>query len=169
MKRVIDSNIASLLTTKEMCSRSLGDRLILLHGLVTNEPSVSFSIAREQTRNVLSSITLKAAYKNRYDYICLDSPHTNDIPRLRIDDLFPDRTTRPFLLKCDVEGAEHLVIDGARSLLTRDKPALLLSVHPVKLRQAYDHSADRLRNTIIELGYSIELLAVDHEEHWLCV
>jgi hypothetical protein len=36
------------------------------------------------------------------------------------------------------------------------------------LREAYDHSADHLRDTIIQLGYNIELLAVDHEEHWLC-
>jgi len=164
----IDSNIASLLTTKEMCSRSSGDRLILLHGLVSNEPSVSFTVARERTRNVLSSITLKEAYKFRYDYICLNSPHINDIPRLRVDDLFPDRATRPMLLKCDVEGAEHLVIDGSRAFLARDKPALLLSVHPLPLRETYDHSADHLRDTIIQLGYNIELLAVDHEEHWLC-
>jgi FkbM family methyltransferase len=165
----IDSNIASLLTTQEMCSKSSGDRLILLHGLVSNEPSVSFTVARERTQSVLSSITLKEAYKHRYDYICLDSPYTDDIPRLRLDDLFSDWATRPILLKCDVEGAEHLVIAGARAFLARDKPALLLSVHPVQLRETYQHSADELRDTIIELGYDIELLAVDHEEHWLCV
>jgi FkbM family methyltransferase len=119
----IDSNIASLLATKEMCSRSSGDRLILLHGLVSNEPSVSFTVARERTRNLLSSITLKKVHKFRYDYICLNSPNTDNIPRLRVDDLFPDRATRPILLKCDVEGAEHLVIDGARAFLMRDKPA----------------------------------------------
>jgi hypothetical protein len=72
------------------------------------------------------------------------------------------------LLKCDVEGAEHLVIDGARAFLTRDKPALLLSVHPLQLREMYGYSADKLRDTIIQLGYNIELLAIDHEEHWLC-
>jgi FkbM family methyltransferase len=164
----IDSNVASLLVTQEMCSRSSGDRLILLHGLVSNEPSVSFTVAQEQARKVLSSVTLKEAYKYRYDYICLDSRNTNDIPRLRLDDLFPHRVTRRTLLKCDVEGAEHLVIDGAREFLARDKPALLLSVHPIQLQEKYNHSAGRLRDTIVQFGYKIEMLAVDHEEHWLC-
>jgi|SRR5215831_14205841 len=71
---VIAIDSASLLATKEMCSRSSGDWLILLHGLVSNEPSVSFTVARERTRNLLSSITLKEAYKFRYDYICLIAP-----------------------------------------------------------------------------------------------
>jgi FkbM family methyltransferase len=165
----IDSNVASLRITQEMCSHAVGERLILLYGLVSNEPGGTFAVAQSQTISALATVTRRQAYKDRYKYICMNSCDTAYIPRLRLDDLFPHHQSRPTLIKCDVEGAEHLVIDGAMELLARDKPALLLSVHPSMLQETYNHSADRLRDTISRLGYEIELLAVDHEEHWLCM
>jgi len=72
------------------------------------------------------------------------------------------------LIKCDVEGAELLVLRGAHKLLARSAPDILLSVHPRALETEYGGSIIDLRNFLHAAGYEVRLLAVDHEEHWWC-
>ena len=75
--------------------------------------------------------------------------------------------SRPILLKCDVEGAEVLVLLGAEQFLQRTMPSLLISVHPLALPE-YGHSVADVRNFLEKLNYSVSVIAVDHEEHWWC-
>jgi hypothetical protein len=92
------------------------------------------------------------------------------IPPNTIDDLFlADATSadRPILLKCDIEGAELLMLRGARRFLERCSPQLLLSVHPSALPQ-YKHTSEDVGQFLAEVGYEVDLLAIDHEEHWWC-
>ncbi len=60
------------------------------------------------------------------------------------------------------------MLEGARRLLQRNAPPLLLSVHPPAL-PFYGGTVDAVRNFLVELGYEIDILAVDHEEHWWCM
>jgi FkbM family methyltransferase len=89
------------------------------------------------------------------------------VPRWRLDDLLAAPTGRPMLIKCDVEGAELLVLAGGEALLRRAHPHLLLSVHPPAL-PGYGHSKAEVEAFLRRLGYDIRCLAVDHEEHWWC-
>lgn len=57
------------------------------------------------------------------------------------------------LIRCDVEGAEGLVLAGARGILERDRPPLLLEVHPHALRDQFGTSATVLREHLEVLGY----------------
>lgn len=74
---------------------------------------------------------------------------------------------RPLLIKCDVEGAELLVLKGATRLIGARAPGRLLSVHPTALPQ-YEHDIDGVRRFLRDVGYETTLLSVDHEEHWWC-
>src|SRR5262245_42519722 len=109
------------------------------------------------------------AADRRTRYICLGDPEAGAIPRRRLDDLFSDRTSdkRATLIKCDVEGAEFLVLSGGEALLRRVHPVLLISVHPSVLF-SYGHSKDMLGAYLQGFGYEIRCLAIDHEEHWWC-
>lgn len=50
----------------------------------------------------------------------------------RLDDLAIEKGwTKVAVMKIDVEGAEHLVLQGAQRLLERDHPLLLIEVHSV--------------------------------------
>ena len=102
-------------------------------------------------------------------FTCLRDKNTADISSYTLDELLGDSApaAAAFLLKCDVEGAEFLVLQGAKHFLSNASPDLLLSVHPPTLPE-YGHTKDDVRNFLLGLGYQIEFVAVDHEEHWLC-
>ena len=60
----------------------------------------------------------------------------------------------PDLIKMDVEGAEHLVITGGKSLLRRQRPTIFLSLHTETARLA-------CAELCLELGYAIAPLVSD--------
>ena len=57
------------------------------------------------------------------------------------------------LIRCDVEGAELLVLHGAREILERDRPVLLLEVHPHALRDQFSSSAQAVKAELERYGY----------------
>lgn len=61
---------------------------------------------------------------------------------------------RVALIKLDVEGAEHLVLHGAKELLSRDRPYLLIEVHSVRCML-------EVQNLLHPLGYRTTLLHED--------
>lgn len=56
-------------------------------------------------------------------------------------------------IRCDVEGAEIRVLRGAKRVLDRDLPVLLLEVHPHSLRDHFDSSAEEVRACLAARGY----------------
>jgi FkbM family methyltransferase len=159
-----DSDLASLAAALRMCSHASGQRLEVVNCLLTDSAgTVVLSDAVSDTRDALKDFDGTST-----QYICLTDAGIDSIPLYRIDDLLPDGVgCRKVLLKCDVEGAELLVLRGAEGLLRRDKPTLLVSVHPPAL-PSYGHSPADVRSFLTALGYSIRVLAIDHEEHWWC-
>jgi len=61
---------------------------------------------------------------------------------------------RVAFMKIDVEGAEHLVLEGATEVLRRDRPLLCMEIHSVACMA-------RVAAILQQLGYSIELLKED--------
>ena len=49
----------------------------------------------------------------------------------RLDDLIPSARRPVRLVKLDVEGAEGWVLEGMRDILARDRPLLLVEIHPL--------------------------------------
>lgn len=72
-----------------------------------------------------------------------------------LDDLVTEQHWKDVaVMKIDVEGAEHLVLQGARRILERDRPLLLIEVHSVVCMM-------EVLRVIVPLGYRTELLHED--------
>lgn len=87
-------------------------------------------------------------------------------PVATVDQLVdPERP--PWIVTIDVEGGEHAVLTGARQVLERDRPHVLVSIHePGALNDWYGlERADVLR-LLEAAGYRSQFLAHDHEQHW---
>lgn len=79
------------------------------------------------------------------------------VPTMRLDDL-DIAGVRIKLIKIDVEGAEQLVVEGATSILARDKPRLIVEITEEYLK-SYNHSASGLRRILAGMGYSMYRIA----------
>lgn len=163
-----DSDLASLRATQRVCRFHDGGRLKAVHGFVSNENksglSLDAAVPRTAAAIAASGVTGDpgtTAYKCIVDGV-------EGIPTHSLDGLFPEGLHgAPAFVKCDVEGAELLVLEGARRILERDRPHLLVSVHPEALPQ-YGRTAADVRAFLEARGYRIRVIAVDYEEHWWC-
>lgn len=79
----------------------------------------------------------------------------------RADTLLAGGEPPPAVMKIDVEGAELLVLDGARELLRRHRPLLLLEVHHIRLMF-------HLRPLLEDCGYRLALVDEEHAEPGRC-
>jgi FkbM family methyltransferase len=164
-----DPDWASLKASQRMCQYAKGNRLQLVRGFVGNEhiSGKSLETVVSETANNLNS-NLITGNPGTTAYICIDSNDDPTIPVYSLDELLGQiPNQRPILLKCDVEGAELLVLQGVNKLLENNSLAILLSVHPPMLG-SYGHSVEGVRHYLQGAGYKIELIAKDHEEHWWC-
>ena len=162
-----DSDLASLAAVRRLCRYAEGNRLGLVHGFIahTSDDAASLALAMAATEEALAPVMAGSPTR----YICLGDTRHGTIPCRRLDDLISDEIVngRRLLIKCDVEGAELLVLTGAEMALRRYRPTLLVSVHPEAL-PAYGDSKQKLQNFLRALGYDHVCLAIDHEEHWWC-
>jgi FkbM family methyltransferase len=162
-----DSDLASLRAARRMTKYASGDRLQLVLGFIAADPTECDLLAGAiATTSKLIEGTAPGAEAVRF--VCIGDPAAMDLPRRRLDDLFPSGFDgRACLIKCDVEGAEQIVLSGATGLLSYHRPDLLLSVHPAELVD-YGHSIESLRGFLAQFDYTASTIAVDHEEHWWC-
>jgi FkbM family methyltransferase len=171
----IDSDLQSLKAAQRLCSYAprVAERLSLVWGFVASEPTqeAGFLAASQSTLRALNQPGITGDL-GAARYICLDSPQDRGlpIPRHTLDGLFPSNAhmKSSMLIKCDVEGAELLVFRGAKRLLAERRPSLLISVHPWAL-PANGGTKEDLRSLLSDQGYAVEVIAVDHEEHWWCL
>ena len=80
-----------------------------------------------------------------------------EVPVQTLDDLCTELNFRPDLVKIDVEGYEHSVLEGARDLLLRHRPTVFLEVHPGRLLELGRSSA-ALARLLEETGYHTRTL-----------
>jgi glycosyl transferase, family 25 len=81
-----------------------------------------------------------------------DRAQTVRVPVINLDSADVPPPVR--LIKIDAEGAERDVLVGAQGLLTRERPALMIDVHPWLLRET-DTSIEALWDELVALGYSV--------------
>ena len=165
-----DSDLSSLKAVERICKHYAASRLTLVHGFIsdTHKSGRTLSEASGDTRARIAQSKVTGD-PGTTAYVCLDQDHSPDIPTHCLDRLLDagSLSGRDVILKCDVEGAELLVLQGARKLLESVHPALLLSVHPPALPH-YGHSVTQVRAYLESFGYQVAILSVDHEEHWWC-
>lgn len=100
-------------------------------------------------------------------YAYIHNPADNEkIPTITLDSFIESTKVIPTALTIDVEGAEMAVMKGALNLLREHKPKVWMSIHPDLMLKNYGVSKEGLMMWMKKLGYTGELLAVDHEEHY---
>jgi len=72
------------------------------------------------------------------------------VPTTTLDAYVAERKITPRLVKIDVEGAEFLVLEGARNCLTACQPLLVIEIHQDE-RGEFDHT--RLKKYLDQYGY----------------
>lgn len=171
----IDADLPSLAITRNVCTHapSVGDRLELYRTLIGSDSTGD---------ETAPSLKVKTTAQLNHPHLKIDPQTTNYVnldtkidesllPRISLDRFLGDRLAeckRPCLIKCDVEGAEQIVLEGAGQILSRYKPVVLVSVHPPYLPK-FGGSVEAIRKLLEAHGYQINIIAIDHEEHWLCV
>ena len=79
------------------------------------------------------------------------------VPSVTLDQFCRSRGVTLDVLKIDVEGAELLVLQGARELLLRDRPLILCEIHPLQMEQC-GGSLQEFEEYIRSVGYRLEAL-----------
>jgi len=168
----IDSDLNSLKVAQRMCSYAGSGRLTLIQGMIADVSGsvLDYRAAAAATGKALASAGVSGEIAaTNYRNFDTSRPLLQDVPTYTLDGLLRVDSLRgkPLLIKVDVEGAEWFVLNGAKTILKTDSPVILLSVHPSFL-QNYGKSKRDVTSLLSGLGYSVEVLGVDHEEHWLC-
>lgn len=93
------------------------------------------------------------------------SERAHDTPQVMLDEI-AQWVGPPDVITIDVEGAELVVLRGARGVLTDHRPVVFVSVHP-DFMGAYDTTVNGLHAYMRKRGYLARHIATDHEEHWV--
>ena len=88
------------------------------------------------------------------------------VPVTTLDEEIAAIGLAPSLVKIDVEGAEWEVLKGAEFTLRRDRPRLLISLHPAAL-VASGATPDAVLEWLHARDYRFQIVARDHETHVL--
>jgi FkbM family methyltransferase len=90
-----------------------------------------------------------------------------NIPEITLDDFVRLTDIVPDALTIDVEGAEYLVLTGAKEILRKYHPIVWLSIHDRKDVVKYGGSPEKIHEFMHELGYTSSFMEEDHEAHWV--
>lgn len=169
----MDSDLMSLAITREMGRATGADRHHFIRGFCsntemarTNPLRADLDGAARATNEVLNKANLRPKI-GANKYTCIDLRINQDIPFWDVDGLFLPmaKTGRPMLIKCDIEGAEKLMLEGAQCLMDEPNVQLLLSIHPTRLL-GFGTTKENLWKMLEEKSFDVKLVDTDCEEHW---
>ncbi len=165
-----DADLTSLGLIERLCKHTRNPgRVRPILGLLSADPTDRADIETAASRTAEELRRAPRPVYRKIRYVCLDGANEKVLPVYSLDYLLAHvPSSRPTLLKIDVEGAELLVLRGAERLVAEWRPTMLVSVHPEQIRQ-FKLTADDVRQWLTARGYDITILAIDHEEHWWCV
>lgn len=94
----------------------------------------------------------------------------NSIPQTTIDDFVARTKIVPTALSIDVEGAELLVLRGAKQTLLDRHPMIWLSLHDLSGAIEYDYhtTKEEIFSFLAACGYKMTWLENYGDSHWLC-
>ena len=95
---------------------------------------------------------------------------SNAIPQTTIDDFVARTEIVPKGISIDVEGAEFLVLKGAKQTLVKHKPWIWLSLHDINGAITYDFnsSKEEVMAYLQDCNYKATWLEDYGDSHWFC-
>jgi FkbM family methyltransferase len=172
----IDSEAKNLGVLTRLCSLAPNprSRLRVVRALIGSDqpPAKSMADLVAATKTYLdTNPTVTGDPHWTLDHVITLNDIDVDVPRSSLDRLLLDELkaneARACLIKCDVEGGEFIVLNGLKQILREVRPTLMLSVHPPFLPK-FGTSSAAIASFLDEAGYNHDVIAIDHEEHWLC-
>ena len=127
------------------------DSRVTLHRLALGAQDGMTRLLGSETSSNLGGFRLARDEGDVFDGMTSEAVGMATLDSLSID-------ARVSLIKLDVEGAEPLVLNGARALLARDRPVILSEVFGSGLRQVSDMDVAGYADLITDLGYRIHTL-----------
>ena len=80
-----------------------------------------------------------------------------DVPSVTLDSFCRSHEIKPAVIKMDVEGAELLVLRGAREVLLKHRPSILCEIHPPQIKKV-GGSLEELHTYLDTVGYRLTQL-----------
>ena len=93
-----------------------------------------------------------------------------NIPQTNLDDYVTRTGIVPTGLSIDVEGAELLVLRGAKQVLLAHHPMIWLSLHDINGALTYDYhtTKEEVFQFLTDCGYTMTWLENYGDSHWFC-
>lgn len=127
-----------------------------IQALISNKTNeIKFEIVRNDFVIKSDEITQTMDYVNIFHF-------DGRTPEVRIDDL----DIKFDSVNIDCEGAEFLIVDGARKTFRENNMKIWISIHPDLSLKHYGIDTVEVIKLMVELGYKNQFLGRDHEEHW---
>lgn len=112
---------------------------------------------------------------NRTDIVS-DKTTKEEVRAISVDSFVSDKELGNIdFIRCDTEGSEMLILNGARKTLEKTKPNLLIEIHSNALKEVFDSSAKEVTDLLFGLGYHMfredqgkisKVAEVDESENW---
>jgi FkbM family methyltransferase len=138
-----------------------GGRVIAIEPEARNLESLRGRVQRAGLADTVECVQAVAAAQPGELRLAVNPSHPGDhqiasegerVRAVTLDELIDGEKRRVSLIKIDVQGAESMVLAGARAVLERDRPALFVEVDDEGLR-GFGSSARELVETLADLGY----------------
>lgn len=84
-----------------------------------------------------------------------DRGHVSEtVPVIALDGFCTERAIAPVdFIRMDIEGSEASALAGAKGILDRDLPNVLIEIHPGMLKERFASSADQVVDVFLSRGY----------------
>ena len=130
------------LLRRHIAMNGFDDRVVVVQALAGDRPRASVGFTYRPGQCTANSLA--------YD---IGDGRRVDLPMITIDALVVERgLPAPQVIKIDVEGYEHHVLQGARSVLAAGAPVVICAIHPEPLEKL-GTSAERVLSDMRAWGY----------------
>lgn len=136
-KNIINKKVLAIEPTKNALRRlsnnikinQVRDSVIIYEGVVSNSIGVT-EIKTIEGKEEYSTLGVLKHPSVTMDHFVLEKVNTTTV-----DELVAQHSLSPGFMKVDVEGVEHLVFDGAKSVLNKHRPVILTELNDYLLKE----------------------------------
>jgi FkbM family methyltransferase len=152
-----------------MAWHRIADKVTTVHAAVADKPGELLLVTPRKTSGRMG---------RAYAYVAESAPQgparpdvqdvgleTQPTPVITLDDYCREHgIERVDFIRMDIEGAEQLALEGARGVIDRDRPHVLLEIHPTMLAARFGGSAEAVVGFFRDRGYRMFALNGDRLE-----